>query len=189
MQIAGVEQEQLFLDLVNSEWYDGYGRREDRLADAVWRGELLAFWALGETGAPSRTEVGRLKGLRDTLRTIVEEAHAGRSPSVRPLEELASALPSIPMRLEFGDASADWTVRSSSWAYVEAEVIRSCVGFLRSPALGRLRRCDNEGCLWAFVDASRNGNRRWCDPAICGNVAKVRAYRQRQQVLVIQGGT
>jgi predicted RNA-binding Zn ribbon-like protein len=108
---------------------------------------------------------------------------AGRSPSTRRLEAHATELPAIPMRLEIAGRppTSTWRVLIPSWAYVEAEVIRSCLEFLEGPARSRLRRCQNEDCLWAFVDASRNGSRRWCDPEICGNVAKVRAYRQRQK--------
>jgi predicted RNA-binding Zn ribbon-like protein len=183
MQIAGVAAEQLFVDFANSEWYDGRGRLADRLLDHAWRARFLREWDLGDPGVPSRATLRRLMLLREVLRGIVEEAFEGRSPSTSGLEDHAADLPSIPMHLAISADSpiASWVVRSPSWAHVEAEVIRSCLGFVAGPARGRLRRCENEGCLWAFVDLSRNGSRRWCDPRICGNVAKVRAYRQRQQ--------
>jgi predicted RNA-binding Zn ribbon-like protein len=45
----------------------------------------------------------------------------------------------------------------------------------------RLRRCAAEGCgLW-FLDTSRNGRRRWCSMARCGNRAKVAAHYRRQR--------
>ncbi|MBU2667134.1 CGNR zinc finger domain-containing protein [Actinoplanes bogorensis] len=44
-----------------------------------------------------------------------------------------------------------------------------------------LRRCDGDGCGWLFLDTTRNHSRRWCDPADCGNRARVRAYTRRQQ--------
>jgi predicted RNA-binding Zn ribbon-like protein len=43
----------------------------------------------------------------------------------------------------------------------------------------RLRQCAAEGCgLW-FLDTSRNGRRRWCSMARCGNRAKVAAHYRR----------
>jgi len=30
-----------------------------------------------------------------------------------------------------------------------------------------------------FLDTSRNGRRHWCDMKDCGNLAKVRRFRQR----------
>jgi predicted RNA-binding Zn ribbon-like protein len=43
----------------------------------------------------------------------------------------------------------------------------------------RVRRCAGEGCLWLFLDTSKNGRRRWCEMQVCGNRAKVRAHRRR----------
>jgi predicted RNA-binding Zn ribbon-like protein len=43
----------------------------------------------------------------------------------------------------------------------------------------RLRLCASQTCLWIFLDTTRNGRRRWCDMSVCGNRAKVRAYRHR----------
>ena len=39
----------LFVDLVNSEWYDGHGNLEDRLLDQGWRAAFLDRWGLGGT--------------------------------------------------------------------------------------------------------------------------------------------
>jgi predicted RNA-binding Zn ribbon-like protein len=183
VEIAGVAAEQLFVDFVNSEWYDGRGRLDERLPDPTWRAEFLRLWDLGEPGNPSASTLDRLMKVRRVLRAVVEDCYAAREPSTGALRSIASGLPPISMQLEVGGEPpvASWTVRSSSWAFVEANIIRSCLGFLASPARARLRRCDNDGCRWAFVDASRNGGRRWCDPGICGNVSKVRAYRRRRR--------
>ena len=40
----------------------------------------------------------------------------------------------------------------------------------------RIRRCTNDDCLWLFLDESKNGTRRWCDMASCGNRAKARRH-------------
>lgn len=47
--------------------------------------------------------------------------------------------------------------------------------------LDRLKQCPGEECGWLFLDTSRNGSRQWCDMRDCGNVAKVRRFRQRHQ--------
>jgi predicted RNA-binding Zn ribbon-like protein len=181
MEMGGVAPEQLFVDFVNSEWYDGRGNLEERLLDSRWRSEFLDHWHLGEVGTASASTLRSLMELRGALRTLVEEMHGGRPPSTAGLEGLASRLGSISMRLEIaGDPpTPSWTAVHASWTSVRAAIIRSCIDFLAGPARDRLRRCENEGCRWAFVDASRNRSRRWCDPAICGNVSKVRAYRER----------
>jgi predicted RNA-binding Zn ribbon-like protein len=43
----------------------------------------------------------------------------------------------------------------------------------------RVKACRADDCQWAFYDFSRNRSGTWCDMAVCGNRAKVRAYRSR----------
>jgi len=58
----------------------------------------------------------------------------------------------------------------------------SAVGLLSSPdSAGRLRECGGVKCHWLFEDTSRNRSRQWCDMKMCGTLAKVRRFRQRQQ--------
>lgn len=45
----------------------------------------------------------------------------------------------------------------------------------------RLKACRNTGCRWAFYDTSKNRSGAWCNMAVCGNRAKVRAYQQRRK--------
>lgn len=45
----------------------------------------------------------------------------------------------------------------------------------------RLKVCANDPCQWLFLDYSRNGQRRWCSMAECGNVSKVRRLRARRR--------
>lgn len=56
---------------------------------------------------------------------------------------------------------------------------------LLSPNWLRIRECPGEGCGWFFLDQTKNGNRRWCDSADCGNRARVRAYTQRRRASAV----
>lgn len=61
-------------------------------------------------------------------------------------------------------------------------IARSAGELLRSDNdLERVRECGSATCEWLFIDRSRNHSRRWCDMNDCGNVAKVRRFRQRQR--------
>ena len=44
----------------------------------------------------------------------------------------------------------------------------------------RLKACPWDTCRWAFYDHSRNRSGVWCNMAVCGNRAKVKAFRERQ---------
>lgn len=57
----------------------------------------------------------------------------------------------------------------------------SAAELLISSDLPRLRQCGGEECGWMFLDTSRNRSRQWCDMKDCGNRAKVRRFRKRQQ--------
>jgi predicted RNA-binding Zn ribbon-like protein len=58
-------------------------------------------------------------------------------------------------------------------------VARDCIDLLGGPLSGRVRNCSGEGCGVLFLDTSRQGLRRWCSMAACGNTAKVQAFRRR----------
>ena len=48
---------------------------------------------------------------------------------------------------------------------------------------GRIRQCHADDCICWFVDTSKNGRRKWCSMARCGNRAKVAAhYRRHREV-------
>jgi predicted RNA-binding Zn ribbon-like protein len=57
-----------------------------------------------------------------------------------------------------------------------APVLWSAADLVVGGARRRIRQCANDACLWLFVDASKNGTRRWCDMASCGNRAKARRH-------------
>jgi predicted RNA-binding Zn ribbon-like protein len=75
------------------------------------------------------------------------------------------------------------------WAWDEAPsldrvwwpVVRSAGELLASPDLKRVRQCPGEECGWLFLDTSRSRRRQWCDMAECGNLAKVRRFRQKRR--------
>lgn len=58
-------------------------------------------------------------------------------------------------------------------------VIESAADTLVQGELGRVRRCASQRCGRVFYDASRNGKRRWCEMAKCGNRAKAARHRQK----------
>jgi predicted RNA-binding Zn ribbon-like protein len=57
----------------------------------------------------------------------------------------------------------------------------SAADLLTSADLQKLRECSGDECGWLFLDTSRNRTRRWCDMKDCGNRAKVRRFRRREQ--------
>lgn len=51
--------------------------------------------------------------------------------------------------------------------------------FFATANYSSLRKCENPDCLLYFCDTSKNHTRRWCSMDLCGNRAKVAAFRKR----------
>jgi len=80
------------------------------------------------------------------------------------------------------EAVARGTIEVGAWVWRGRDADRplwpvavAAVDLLRSERLARVRQCAN--CDWLFVDASRNGSRRWCSMDECGVHVKMRRYR------------
>ena len=60
-------------------------------------------------------------------------------------------------------------------------VVESAAEALVGKELLRVRRCADGRCPRVFYDSTRNGRRRWCDMATCGNRAKAARFRARER--------
>ena len=58
-------------------------------------------------------------------------------------------------------------------------IVESAADALILGELPRVRRCADARCLRVFYDSTKNGRRRWCDMATCGNRAKAARHRQK----------
>ena len=74
-----------------------------------------------------------------------------------------------------------WSLDPSASALEAAmqPLVESAVSLLTSAKLERLGRCGRSTCTWLFMDETRNHSRRWCEMASCGNVIKVRRFREK----------
>lgn len=91
----------------------------------------------------------------------------------------AAARPPLSPRID-GAGARVWA-RPVTPGQVLSTVARDAVELFTGPMADRVRRCAGNDCLLTFVDTSRPGRRRWCSMERCGNRAKVRAFRNRQQ--------
>jgi predicted RNA-binding Zn ribbon-like protein len=177
------------IDLVNSRWADhlGSGAFYDRLPLREWRLAFLAHWGLVDTGAADEPEaVDALRGLRSTLRTLLEARSRPEPLPPAEVEALNAAVAASPrtLRLQAQAAGRPRLVEAPirpDWRWTLAEVAASGARLLAVGEAARLRVCANPDCSWMFYDASRGGSRRWCEAPICGSLIKVRLHRARQR--------
>jgi predicted RNA-binding Zn ribbon-like protein len=75
----------------------------------------------------------------------------------------------------------DFTIRPdiSALELPGLRVTAASLSLLKDLPAARIKTCAAPDCSRRFLDQSKNGSRRWCDMAVCGNLAKARQYRAR----------
>src|SRR4051794_21431432 len=158
---------------------DGAEQLEDAKATAAWLAERDLLPAGDD--ALTDADVRQARLMREALRKLLL-AHNGA-----PLD------PDAVDRVNSAAKSAELVVRFDEHGHAQLTPVRpgidGALGRLtaivyRSMSDGtweRLKACADPGCEWAFYDWSKNRSGAWCDMAVCGNRAKARAYRERQQ--------
>ncbi|GGX10534.1 hypothetical protein GCM10010297_35150 [Streptomyces malachitofuscus] len=165
--------EPLALDLLNTRWVRGTGTQD--LLDGT---DGLAVWldanGLGGRFPADTATLRHTLRARDALLAAVEGDASGQGAEAvdavlahgRIRATLTADGPGE--RPEFDDAS--W---GPAWLAAR-DYLR-----LLNAAPDRIRACAHEACTLHFFDTSRNGTRRWCSMASCGNRAKASRHYAR----------
>ena len=119
-----------------------------------------ALRSLAERGPMS--ERTRAEGLVEINRVL------GRSAGTRRVD-LRSDGTFIRSFVPVGDAFAGLVI----------PIVESAADALILGELSRVRRCGDHRCQRVFFDNTKNGRRRWCDMATCGNRAKAARHREK----------
>jgi predicted RNA-binding Zn ribbon-like protein len=164
--------EPLALDLLNTNWM-----REGALQDLLDGTDGLAVWlaANGLDGRFTADEATLRHTLRarDALRAAVDGSLAEGAAAVDEVLAHGRIRPVLTAdgpgeQPEFADPAwgPAWLAARN---YLE----------LLATAPDRIRACAHEACVLHFFDTSRNGTRRWCSMAVCGNRAKASRHYAR----------
>lgn len=186
---GGTQMESLCIDFLNSDWRDwrGSGRREDRLRKTEWLQSFLEAWGL-QAPLPHFTDdpqIAVLVELRISLRRMVEAVARGEDITSEDLAELNRVMAMAPshqrIELRENEYRLEQVSDTMGWNLVMARIVESFADLLVHQEKRRLKICDNQDCQWVYYDESRNRVRRWCDDKACGNLMKVRRFRERQK--------
>lgn len=176
----------IWTDLLNSDWHDhrGTGARKDRLEDPEWLEKYLSRWGLDLRGVDGeRARVG-FRGLRESMRAIVDRLVARKKVPAADWARLNTYLKRVPFvrRIQAKNSGPELIEApvGDKLDIALARVAASFAGSIAREDLSRLKICENKDCLWVFMDASRNRSRRWCEDT-CGNLMKVRRFRERHR--------
>jgi predicted RNA-binding Zn ribbon-like protein len=162
--------------LVNS--YD-VGTGQDQIGDRDRTGELLRGLQWEGADAVSEADQKRLTTWRHQLRSVFETDDAAKAVDIlnRNLDEVGRA-----PRLTDHDGAWHWHYTRQGASLRERVIATTAVALLAAiadGALPRMRVCRGDDCHRVFIDLSRPGTRRFCEPAGCANRAHVRAFRSR----------
>lgn len=78
-----------------------------------------------------------------------------------------------------GDGTWRWSTGAVDLATPRHRIALELMRLLTSAEVARLHRCEDRACGWVFLDTSRQGNRRWCSSADCGNRNRARIHYAR----------
>lgn len=166
----------LGVDLVNTvAWRLDERRRVDRLADPA----NLQKWLTAAGLEASDRETALYDDLvrcRETAYAVLHPLAVGHEAGAKDLAVLRELVEDVVHKASLVSA------RPLTWSAdtVVARVRLAVWRLFEDEDLNRLRQCDDDGCGWLFLDRSKNGSRRWCSSADCGNRARARRHYQRR---------
>lgn len=174
----------LALDFINTSYGLGEAAREcfRRDSDVV---DWLARVALPADKPSSKS--GELLEAALELRRIalqlVEKRSAGDPGNPQPLNRLLKAGSSYSDLQWPRDATPTLVARErlSGVDGLLLPVALAVARLLASSDFGLVRKCEGPDCTLWFLDQTKAHSRRWCSPAVCGNRAKVAAFRARKK--------
>lgn len=154
--------------------------RTDEIGDP----EGLRDWVEERTGeylpAPDDQAHARVLTLREALRALLR-ANNGVEAGGRKLAPLRDAAERSRYRTTLS-AKGELTLAPAraDLSGFEARLLLAVERLQSQGAWPRLKACTDDGCQWAFFDATRNRSRTWCSMEECGNREKTRRYRARR---------
>ena len=166
-RIDGALVDSLQNDLGVAQWMEAAGWAVETDLSSIKAGSLL--------------EAAR--GLRDTIRTLVQRRKAEKRVDLDPLNNYLAKSRSYLKLTREKDGTLDlhrkWKQRNPE--EILAPLADSAAELLANGDFSLVRKCENGDCVLWFYDRTKSHHRRWCSMAMCGNRHKVAAYRKRQQ--------
>jgi predicted RNA-binding Zn ribbon-like protein len=191
--------DRLWLDFVNTDDIE-LGIRRDALRDF---GTLLEWLAeVGVIDHDRRIAIMRraeqqpagataalldARRVRSALRALAERGAASGDVRTDAVAEINRVLgrSAGTRRLELspdGVYTRNFVAGGDAFAALMMPIVDDGADSLIAGELGRVRSCNDPRCRRVFLDSTKNGRRRWCDMATCGNRAKAARHRAREPV-------
>ena len=189
--------DRLWLDFVNTDDIE-LGVRRDALRDFGTMLEWLA--SVGVIDHDRRLAIVRraeqqpagataslldARRVRSALRALAEHGGVSTDARTEAVAEINRVLgrSAGTRRLENapdGTYTRNFVAGGDAFAALMMPIVDDGADSLIAGELGRVRCCSDPRCRRVFLDSTKNGRRRWCDMATCGNRAKAARHRARE---------
>jgi predicted RNA-binding Zn ribbon-like protein len=122
--------------------------------------------------------------MRSVLRTLAERGGVLADARTAALAEInrilgrSAGTRRVEMRPD-GTFTRAFVPVGDAFAGLLIPIVESAADALILDELSRVRRCADPRCGRVFQDETKNGRRRWCDMATCGNRAKAARHRMK----------
>ncbi len=159
-------------------WLTASGALDEERAGGIRRRAVLQPAAAAATLVDARR-------IRAALRVLAERG----SSSVRVCDDAVAEMNRVLGRSagtrridRYADAAYARTFVPTGDAFAGPviPIVESAADSLVNGELDRVRRCADARCHRVFLDATKNGLRRWCDMGTCGNRAKAARHRAKR---------
>jgi predicted RNA-binding Zn ribbon-like protein len=170
-----------WMDLVNSEEWDTFGRRTDHLNSPAWVPYFLRQWHFAKPSCED-APLAQLRALRAALRKSSEALFEGKAMPSQQLRTINTALNLRGKQQLFQRPNGlrmEFVPDRGGWNWILAEIARSFVDTVADGAPARIKICRNHDCRWIFYDLTKAKTRVWCSGKSCGNRERVRRARAR----------
>jgi len=110
--------------------------------------------------------------------------HPDTKPQVERAAPLHRTLIDAVAASNLAGTPARWKLEPSTASGLTRVLALHALDLLQTMPRERLRRCDDAGCGWLFLDTTRNHSRRWCSSGDCGNRDRARRHYTRTKTTI-----
>lgn len=174
----------LCLEFINSQWYNTHELYLEPLKDNQWLQGFLKRWNLTIDEEITKVQINQLLELRSQLKGLIEKIMQKQSFSATEINWLNTYLALSTVKHQLSYQNQTYTIQLipliKDFNWLVGQIVISFARVLTEYDPQRIKRCQNAACQWIFFDESKNRSRRWCD-STCGNLMKVRRFREREK--------
>ncbi len=124
--------------------------------------------------------LNKLRVFREQTRMLFPGAESGKPGGDDAIQVVESAINKLKPTATISNrtGSLSWTIPVTCLDSVCARIVSSVADLLLTRQSLTIKMCSGCDCDWLFIDKTKARRRCWCDSRTCGNLARVRRFRE-----------